>query len=288
MLFNFSLDRNSISKEVFGLQNQNDYQKASGMQRAQMFVPNYCPFDGEIRVILEPFEWEEIKDDYPDFFYYRLDFPFGCQQNFAINTTGCKHDLLRTLAEVRVGNRRAGLVLAKPKGEFTFRYEYDGGFAATFVVGQEVIIEVCGRGFDGRSVTSGKMIGEIFRLPWTVAQHAVGMAREQLLGFRTHAATDDEYRCCREQRIADLVKARFDEAALRRRIPFQYCSPKKALLELVRGPVAYLASSEAHTMKALGAEDGHALPEYNIQGNFVKGQSQVWEFFDSRRWGSGA
>ena len=63
-------------------------------------------------------------------------------------------------------NPNSALLITKTKNKQIPRYEDDGGFAVLFDKVKNVIIELVGKGFDGRKLTHGKTVHESYTTPW--------------------------------------------------------------------------------------------------------------------------
>ena len=60
-----------------------------------------------------------------------------------------------------------GVVLCmKAKEKGVHRYENDGAFNILFNMGQSIIIELVGKGFDGHELTQGLALHEYYIIPW--------------------------------------------------------------------------------------------------------------------------
>lgn len=275
---NVTMNQQVTSSAPWAKKTLADYQKAQGMSLAARHVAAYFPFSSTLRVVRTEQEWDAVKDEYGENLAYRVDSPVGSKQRLSVNTTGAKKDVLPLLRQLRKKNDESALLLLSPTEEFVPRHEYDGGFSALFSVNQEVLLEIVGSGFDGRNVTSGRMICERFRIPWKVASAACTMDAETLLSFREQIITPEEYVELRQQRIEELVSDDLSKEFLESVIPEEYKWPEEAVLDLVRNVIPRLVRKQPR----LALEIGHEV--YAMQGNFVRGKTHVWEIFDPSRW----
>lgn len=258
-----------------------DYQKARGMTLAACYASSYFPFTKTLRIVRDECEWAKVESQYGENLVYRLDFLNGSRQNMTVNTTGAKKDVLPLLEKLK-RNREAALLLLELTEEFVPRYAYDGGFSVLFLAYQEVIIEINGRGFDGRGLTSGRAMCDRFRIPWEMLEKVRDMDMEEILCLRTEHVTPKKYAELRRQRIEELVSKDWSREFLGAAIPKEYEMPKEAVLNLIKNVVPCLAGKHQKITAEIGRD------AYAAQGNLVQGKAQVWEIFDENRWRKGA
>jgi hypothetical protein len=92
-------------------------------------------------------------------------------------------------------------------GEYIPRYQTSGAAIALINVGENIIIEYVGLGFDAGDITRGRTVHTSILVPWhqrySKPYEVLRLAR---MSNAIHYISDGNYSKCREQRITDLLE----------------------------------------------------------------------------------
>lgn len=255
------------------------YGKTKGILLLQKYLPKLNPFKS-IRMVSSIEEWDKIKDDCPDRITCRTDTKIGDTKNVRIEgASGKKEDVPGIIQQIKNQNPNAVLLLMEDKVETIPRYKNDGGFNVAFDTNSMVIIELVGKGFDGRELTREKAVHERYVIPW---EDVLFMRNKQDLQksktVSKYIVDEEEYKRSREERIDFLNSVEPNiEDIIKKEVPESYKSANddviKSILDDVILPL-YKRKRELY-------QDN--LKHFNIQGNVVNGKVVPWEIFRPER-----
>ena len=148
------------------MQNPMKYGKAKGIVLVQKYLPRINPFK-RIDIISTTEEWNAVKDKYGKFVASRVDMPIGeAKKNVVKGTSGLPESIPSLIEKVNEQSSKGVVLVMETKKQEIPRYEYDGGFNISFNTGENVIIEIVGKGFDGHELTQGLAVHERHQIPW--------------------------------------------------------------------------------------------------------------------------
>lgn len=254
------------------------YGKAKGIILLNKYLPQLYPYK-KITIISSIDEWNQIKDKVPDRIMSRTDTKIGDTKNVRISgTSGKKEDIPKELEEIKRQNPDGVLLLLNMKTPVIPRYEEDGGFNVAFNINENVIIELVGKGFDGRELTREKAVHERYVIPW----NEVLFIRDKydMLKSKTiskYIVDDKEYKRTREDRIEFLKEMEGDTEAIYSNVPEQYKAIDEEIIRSILNDVIF----ELCKRKSELLRDG--LRTCNIQGNIVDGKVVPIEIFRPER-----
>ena len=147
------------------------------------------------------------------------------------------------IEEMKRQNPNSALLITKTKNKQIPRYEDDGGFAVLFDKDKNVIIELVGKGFDGRELTHGKTVHESYTIPWG-----------KILYIKDKS---------------NLVKD--DKKVLEKKIPKTYKPVENEIIKQIIEDIIF----ELYIKKEELSKDG--LNYFLVQGNIINGKVEPWE-----------
>lgn len=267
-----------FSEEESKRRNLSRYGKAKGTLLLQKYLPKLYPFN-KISVIKNKEEWEKVKDQYPDRVTTRTDTLIGDARNVRINGAGGKKELVpEMIDEIKKQNPEGVLLVLDKKTETLPRYENDGGFNVQFNDNDSVVIELTGKGFDGREITREKSVHERYVIPWDLV---LFMRNKSDLMRNRHVdkyvISNEDYARSRKERIEFLKEVDEEEEKIKRAIPEHYKPIDSDILKSILDNIVF----EMYKNKTDFYRDG--LRNFNVQGNIVAGKLEPWEIFRPER-----
>lgn len=265
------LKRNTIN-------NLMTYGKAKGIVLLQKYLPKLNPFTG-IRIIKDINEWEQIKDTCPERITQRTDTKIGDPRNVRISgTSGKKEDVPECLRQIKMQNPDGVLLLLSMKEETIPRYKNDGGFNVAFNVGENVIIELVGKGFDGAELTRGKAVHERYVIPWdSILFMKDRYDLQKSRDVSTYLVEDSKYQKSREERVGWLKSIESNTDEIEASVPTKYKRFDNDFIKSMLDDVVLPIYERQKELK------GDGLNIFNIQGNIVDGRIVPWEIFRPER-----
>lgn len=256
------------------------YGKAKGIVLLQKYLPKLSPFRS-IDIVSNIDEWNTIKDKFGDFVPNRVDYPIGDPKKNAIaGTNGLTNGMPELIKKVNDQSSN-GVVLILPTKEDVKvppRYEDDGGFIVLFNMGNSVIIELVGKGFDGHEVSQGFANHERYQIPWNEVlfmRNRKDMMKSQTV--QKSFVTPENYEKQRKERIKFLHDAGYDLEKIEEKVPKEYTLIPDETIERLLDDVIL----ELMKKREMILQDG--LTRFGVQGNIIDGKIQPWEIFRAER-----
>lgn len=254
------------------------YGKAKGIVLLKKYLPDLFPFEA-VKIVSSVEEWEQIKGKYSDRLSFRTDSKIGDPRNIRIEgASGKKEDVADVFRQVKNQNPDAVILLLETKKPTIPRYENDGGFNVAVALNDSVVIELVGKGFDGRELTRGKAVHERYVIPWN---EIIFMgSKKDLMKSRDVRKTfisQDEYKRTRQERIDFLKGIESDTDTIYRNIPENYKVHNSSILDSILNDVIFPLYKRKSELPADG------LKIFNVQGNIVDGKIVPWEIFRPER-----
>lgn len=262
------------------MRNPLDYQKASGIALLGKFLPDATPFE-RLDIIRTVEEWDAIKDKYADFAAHRTDFPIGAmRKNIVTGTSGLPTEIPSVLKQVQEQSQNGVVLLMQMKKKSVFRYLYDGGFNALFLVDDKIIIEFVGKAFDGHELTQGLAVHERYIIPWDKAifvRKRADLMRD--IDIEWTFISQEKYAEQYEERLKFLINdCHYKADKVRQNVPREFQVLNDSLIENFMDEIVFPLIVQRKDLLANG------LRMFCVQGNFVNSKVQPWEIFTPRRW----
>ena len=251
------------------------YGKAKGIVLLQKYLPDINPFK-DVTIIDSIEEWNAVKDRYGDFVAHRIDYPIGSAKKNAVpGTSGFTNSIPDVIKKVKQQSPDGVILLMSTKEPSIPRYENDGGFNVLFHLGEEIIIEIVGKGFDAHEITQGLAVHERYQIPWD--EILFMKDRTDLLKSRTVFKTlvsPQNYTKQREERLKFLEEnCHYDIIKSEESVPEQYSLVSDSLISCILNDVIFELMKKQSSLR----RDG--LKRFAVQGNLVHGRVQPWEIF---------
>jgi hypothetical protein len=255
------------------------YGKAKGIVLLQKYLPQISPFKS-VDIVSTVDEWNAVKEKYGDFVPHRVDMPIGePRKNVVQGTNGFSNSIPDLIKKVNEQSPNGVVLLMATKEQAVRRYENDGGFNILFNMGESIIIELVGKGFDGHELTQGLAIHERYQIPWN--EILFMRDRVDLLKSPTVAkacVTPDCYAKQRNERVKFLNDiCHYDIDKINEHIPQQYKLIDNDIIRQILDDVVLELMKQQSSLK----KDG--LKRFGVQGNLLHGQVQPWEIFRAER-----
>ena len=254
------------------------YGKAKGMVLLEKYLPDLNPFKN-INIISSIEQWEQVKDNYSDRVTCRIDTKIGDKRNVRIEgASGKKEDVPDILKNIKSRNPDAVLLLLETQRDVFPRYENQGGFNVLFNLNESVIIELVGKGFDGRELTREKAVHERYVIPWEDALFIRNkMDLQKNKNVEKYLVDGDEYKRTRDERIQFLNSIEKNKDEIEKAVPKTYQQVSDHLIEDILNKIIF----NMYQRKRELYEDN--LKMFTVMGNIVDGKLEAWEIFRPER-----
>lgn len=255
------------------------YGKAKGIVLLQKYLPQISPFKN-VDIVSTIDEWNDVKDKYGDFVAHRVDMPIGEPRKNAVQgTSGFADSIPGLIEKVNEQSPDGVVLLMATKERAVHRYENDGGFNVLFNMGENIIIELVGKGFDGHELTQGLAIHERYQIPWNEVlfmRDRTDLLKSGVVGKAR--VTQNSYAKQREERVKFLRDiCHYDIDKIEEHVPQQY---KLIDNDIIRG---ILDDVVLELMKRQSSLRQDGLKRFGVQGNLLHGRVQPWEMFRAER-----
>lgn len=255
------------------------YGKAKGIVLLQKYLPQISPFKN-VDIVSTIDEWNSVKNKYGDFVAHRVDMPIGDPRKNAVQgTSGFADSIPGLIEKVNEQSPNGVVLLMATKEQAVHRYENDGGFNVLFNMGENIIIELVGKGFDGHELTQGLAIHERYQIPWDEVlfmRDRTDLLKSGVVG-KTRV-TQNSYAKQREERIKFLRDiCHYDVDKIEEHVPQQYKLVDNDIIKWILDDVVLELMKKQSSLR----QDG--LKRFGVQGNLLHGRVQPWEIFRAER-----
>ena len=137
----------------------------------------------------------------------------------SVERRGIDTDIISTFEEVKKLDSDGVLVLFDLCHHPSERYERYAGISVAVSISNGVYIETVGKGFDGREVSKGLDVHEIFFIPWFDLYKC---NIENFRDYRTYLISKEDYKISREKRISFLESLNLPVQDVSKYIPVEY------------------------------------------------------------------
>lgn len=258
-----------------------DKEKMMGYHRCRDMINliNYFPSVSPIVDLTIVFDYEDYKNNYDylsKLICSRNDTLITKPSMKSIETSGYFDDISSLFKEIKRLDKDGVLVLFNLNHEPSLRYERYAGIAVSVSLGNAVIIEAVGKGFDGREVSKGICTHERYFIPWFELRNVnIGNFKK----YRTYIINDKDYLITRNERISFLNNV-IKDVDFDKYIPYKYNEiPDFIWLDLIKNILKKLESMEDE-LKCNG------LSEFSISGHTEGNRYRPWQIFDKSRYAS--
>lgn len=254
------------------LENYQNYAKLQGMRLARKLLPSLCPFS-HIDIIDSLSTWEQIRPNYGEFVYSRIDAPVG-KTRPNVNTSGRADDIPKLIRAACTTYTQGIVLVSHNRLESVERYENNGAFNILFNVGQDITMELVGQGFDGHVLTRGISVHERYRYQWDAFQTAQDITAWKTRAMSSFTIPQKDYTVSRALRIEDMAQScNFERQVLEAAIPATYTHITNSAIERLVENIILSLCLRTSTLFRMD------LKNFAVQGNIVKGKPQVWEIY---------
>jgi hypothetical protein len=194
----------------------------------------------------------------------------------SIQTSGRKNDISYLLSEIKKIDSDSVLVMFDLTNELSERYERYAGIAVAVIVGEQIIIEAVGKGFDGREVSKGISVHERYIIPWYEINK---ISIETFKHYQSFLIDQNDYLKTREERINFLKSLKINEQEFIDHIPVVYQEiPSFIWLDVMKKIIKKVPKMEEELILA-------GLKEFGISGHTEGKQYMPWQLFSKNRYG---
>lgn len=251
------------------------YTKAGGIGLLAKYLPELNPFSNLI--IIKSLEaWKEIEARMPDRVMCRIDNLLGKQQVKLQNTSGKKEDIEKYINEIKTQDEDAVLLLLENKYPNIPRYESTGGFNIHFDIGNCIIMELVGKGFDGGDVTSGQAIHERYIMPWNEVLWIKDRHSLEKNSLVKYVIEKEKYSKTRETRMNTLLKLENDTNKIEE-VPKAYMKIDSERIKDILDKIILPLYERSIELEADG------LKRFAVQGNIHEENLIPFEICTSKR-----
>ena len=194
------------------------YYRTRDMLNLLYFFPNLSPIKD--LVIVESVEdYLNNKDYFDSFSQNRVDTLIGRSPILGIENSGNSCEFYNTLLKVKEKDSYGVLVLFNINCSISERYERYAGISALINLGESVVIEAVSKGFDGREVSKGICVHEIYNIPWYDLRR---VSISNFKDYQVYEISDEDYRLSRLERIKFLESIGLERDKFLKYIPKSY------------------------------------------------------------------
>lgn len=255
------------------LEKMNLYYRTRDMINLMIYFPDICPIE-DLVIITDEEDYKNNIKNIKGFNHIRVDSLQGRGLINNIEVSKFK-DVLSVLKMVKEKDPLGVIVLFKLNITPSERYERYAGISIRIDIGEGVVIEAVGRGFDGREVTKNICVHERYYIPWTE------LGRCSILTFKEYQiyqVNDIDYSKSRKERIAFLKRIGLKEETFSKCIPYKYEEvPTFIWFDIIKNILKKLEKKEEILLK-----DG--FKHFSISGHTEGDKFFPWQMFDKKRY----
>ena len=193
----------------------------------------------------------------------------------SVETKGIKDNVEEIFKKIKEIDKDGVLVLFNLNHEPSQRYNRYAGIAVSVSLGNEIIIEAVGKGFDGREVSKGIAVHERYFIPWFDLRRCnINNFRD----YRNYLINEIDYIETRNNRIEFLTSIGIDKDVALRSVPDKYQEiPDFIWSDIIKNIIKKLEKMEDE-LSAVG------LNEFAISGHTEGKKYYPWQMFDKSRY----
>lgn len=192
----------------------------------------------------------------------------------SVETKGIKDNVEEIFKKIKEIDKDGVLVLFNLNHEPSQRYNRYAGIAVSVSLGNEIIIEAVGKGFDGREVSKGICTHERYCIPWyEIRNVSIGNFKK----YNTYLIKDEEYKNTRNDRI-NFLKSVIHNEDVEKYIPEKYNEiPDFIWMDVIKNVIKKLEKMEDELKN-------YNMNEFSISGHTEGKRYLPWQMFDKSRY----
>lgn len=192
----------------------------------------------------------------------------------SIETSGIKGNVEDIFKKIKEIDKDGVLILFNLNHEPSLRYNRYAGIAVSVSLGNSVIIEAVGKGFDGREVSKGICTHERYYIPWYELRNVnIGNFKK----YRTYLINDIDYNKTRIDRI-NFLNSVIKDIDIETYIPTKYNEiPDFIWLDVIKNIIKKLEKMEEE-LRSIN------MYEFSISGHTEGKKYSPWQMFDKSRY----
>lgn len=250
------------------------YYRTRDMLNLLYFFPNLSPIKD--LVIVESVEdYLNNKDYFDSFDQNRVDTLIGRSPILGIENSGNSSEFYNTLLKVKEKDPYGVLVLFNVNCSISERYDRYAGISVLVSLRESVVIEAVSKGFDGREVSKGISVHEIYNIPWyDLRSISIGNFRD----YQIFQISEEEYKVSRSERIKFLKSIGLKESDFVGCIPKSYeVIPNFIWINVIGNLLKVLEESE-------DILESYGCVNFVISGHTEGKEFVPWQMFDKSRY----
>ena len=202
------------------------YGKAKAILRLNELLPNITAFQ-EVILIDEYDDLMRFLPFLPKSYFYRRDILIGTEFGSRVPKDGNAKNIVNFFQSMKQANSHSALLILATNQENLPRYISNGGFNVSVNKNVNVVIELVGKGFDGRELTHGSACHESYIIPWESVLFCDNFLK--LNQFCTRKINGEQYAESRKTRLEFLSKIKANKAEVDCHLPNHYVGPDNQL-----------------------------------------------------------
>lgn len=209
------------------------YGKAKGVMQLYNILPAVCPFK-TIKILTEP---HDLKNIHPSkYCTYRQDLKIGSKNIKNISKSGSLESMKDYFEKIKKEDENCVLLVLETKFQIPPRNDSQGGFNVMINKGQNVVIELVGKGFDARELTNGAALHESYLIPWNEVLFC--NKANKLRNYKIKQVCPYEY-CVQRQFREDYLKKSGYTGITNENLPHDYVAPSNSFKERVLNEIVF-------------------------------------------------
>lgn len=256
--------------------NMMKYYRTSDMLNLLNFFPELSPIK-DITIIENEEDFLNNKEVLNTFDQNRVDTLKGRPPINNIENSGKKDTFYDTLLKIKEKDPYGVLVLFNVANKPSERYERYAGISVGINLGENVIIDAVGKGFDGREVSKSICTHERYIIPWFELRK---VNITNFKDYQTFKINNEDYQKTRLDRIKFLESIGIDPSIFTEYLPENYEPiPDFIWLSVIKNLLKKLEENE-DILKSYG------LTNFAISGHTEGKEFSPWQMFDKSRYTS--
>ena len=249
------------------------YHRAKDMLNIQIYFPGLSPVD-DLAIITDAEDYEKHKEELKELTHIRNGNPITepCMESIPVKEEN--PNVLEVLEKIKDKNKNGVVILFHLNTAKTERYEREAGISVGVSLGNRILIDAVGKGFDGREVLKGISCHERYNIPWTDIRK---ITIDNFKNYRTYRISAKEYPASREERIEYLKSCGLEEKTIQEFIPKNYQDiPDFIWLSIIKNIIKVLEKEE-DLLRSAG------FYEFNLSGHTEGKYFAPWQMVDDKR-----
>lgn len=192
----------------------------------------------------------------------------------SIEGTGINPDILSIFKKVKEIDNDGVMVLFDLIDSPSERYDRYAGVSVRVTVGEGVLIEAVGKGFDGREVSKGLDRHEIYYIPWLDLRT---LNINNFRNYRKYIISQEDYINSRKKRVEYLQGLNIPLELIESKVPVVYQEiPDLVWLDLLKHLLKKLIKMEDELLS-------EGINEFVLNGHMEGERFRPWQMYDKSR-----